>query len=230
MPLRAIAVDIDGTMTDYQKLIDWDGVAALRAAEVRGIPVIVASGNIGPIGKAFAAFVGLSGPIVAENGGVVYSADMRNRKLLADRAPAQAAYEKLVRSGLKCRPIWSDAWRLSEVALELPLDEQEVRRLLDGAPVDVVTTRFALHIMQPGLDKFNGLKAALPWVDVKQPLAAKDVLAIGDSNNDETMLRGCGTSGCVANGSPKARAAANYTATKEHGRGVAQILRHFKVI
>lgn len=229
MAIRAIAVDIDGTVTDYDKLIDWKGVNALRRAEIHGIPVVVATGNIGPVTKAFSSFVGLTGPLVAENGGVVFSSDMRRRKLLGDRKPAQTAYRKLVRAGLPVRPIWSDEWRLSEVAIELNVSETDVRRVLDGDGVDVVATRFAIHIMQPGFDKFNGLKTVLPWIDVAQPLGTDEVLAIGDSNNDEHLLRGCGASGCVANGSKRAQRAAQYVAKKNHGAGVAEILRHFRV-
>lgn len=230
MAVRAVAVDIDGTVTDYERLIDWSGVAALRQAEAKAVPVIVASGNVGPVSKAFASFVGLSGPLVAENGGVVYSNDMRQRRILSDRAPALAGYRRLLEAGLPARPIWSDAYRLSEVALDLNLDEAEARRILNGTGLEIVATRFALHLMEPGFDKFKGIREALAWIDPQRPPTPAEVLAIGDSNNDVTMLRGCGASGCVANGSEGARAAAKYVARGAHGEGVAEILRHYDVI
>lgn len=229
MPIRAIAVDIDGTVTDYEKRIDWAGIRALRRAESKGVPVAVATGNIAPVGKAFASFVGLTGPLIAENGGVVYSPDMRRRRLLADRRPAERAYKRLIKAGLPARPLWSDAWRVSEVALELNVTEDQVRRVLDGSDIDVVTTRFALHLMEPGLDKFNGLKAALPWIPTKPLVRASDVLAVGDSNNDVNLLRRCGHSGCVGNGARRARTAAQYVARRHHGAGVDEILRHFGI-
>lgn len=228
MPIRAVVVDIDGTLTDYERLIDFAGVRALRKVEAQGIPVAVATGNTIPVTKAFVNFVGLSGPLICENGGVVASNDMRHRKALFSRRRADRAVAYLRRRGFPVRKIWSDPWRVSEVALELDVDENRVREALAGRGFDILSTRFALHIAEPGLDKLQGLKVALHWLAGR--IRVHDVLAIGDSNNDATMLRGCGYSGCVANGSQRARAAARFLARRTHGAGVAEILRHYGLV
>jgi hydroxymethylpyrimidine pyrophosphatase-like HAD family hydrolase len=95
--IRAVAVDIDGTVTDYGRLIDLAGIKALRAVEAQGIPVIPATGNVAPVTKAFANFVGLSGPLVCEGGGAVFSNDMKRKKLLFNRKRADRAIAKLKR-------------------------------------------------------------------------------------------------------------------------------------
>lgn len=230
VPIRAIAVDIDGTVTNYERHLSWDGARALRRVNTAGLPVIAASGNVAPVTKAFTNFVGLSGPMVAENGGVVYSADARHRKILAERRRPDRAVRALVRQGFPARPLWSDPWRLSEVALELNLDEAAVRQALDGWGLEIVTTRFALHIMEPGLDKMNGLRAALAYLPIRPRIRPAEILAIGDSNNDVGMLRGCGYSGAVGNGTDKAKRAARFVARRSFGAGVREILTHHRLL
>ena len=43
---KAVAVDIDGTITDSNKKIHLGAIAALRRLEEAGIPVILATGNV----------------------------------------------------------------------------------------------------------------------------------------------------------------------------------------
>lgn len=230
MSIRAVVVDIDGTMTDYERRLDWAGTKAVRTAEARGIPVVCASGNVAPVTKAFANFVGTTGPIVAENGGVIFDGNFQRRKVLASRARPDRAVRQLIHRGFPVRSLWSDPWRVSEVALQLNLNEAQVRKALEGWNLDVVTTRFALHIAEPGLDKLKGLRAALPYLRLKPRVRLSEILAVGDSNNDVGLLGGCGYSGVVANANEPAKAAAQYVARRKHGAGVKEILEHFRVI
>ncbi len=226
--IRAIAVDIDGTMTDYARLIDPKAIKALREVEAQGIPVMPATGNVAPVTKALANFVGLSGPLVTEGGGAVFSNDMAQKKLLFSRKRADEAIAKLAVKGWRPRAVWSDPWRESEVALDLRDDNEEMREILRGQGFVVLSTRFALHVMEPGLDKHRGILEALEFLSRK--VKPTEVLAIGDSNNDVTMLEHCKYSGCVANGSESALKSAKYVAAKKHGAGVAEILRHYGVL
>lgn len=228
MPIRAIALDIDGTMTDYERRLDWDGVAAIRAAEAKGVPVIAATGNVGPVTKAFCDYVGTSGPAVCENGGVVYDRSFKKSHILAERKNADRAVRQLLRKGFDARYIASNPWRVSEVALELNLDVRAVQEALKRWDLTVLSTRFAIHIMEPGLDKANGLKVALQKFGGRIPL--KDVLAIGDSNNDVGLFRRCGQGGAPSNCTDSVRAVAQYVSNKKHGAGVRDALEHFGVL
>ena len=69
---KLVAVDIDGTLTDANKLLHLGAVEALRALEAAGIPVIICTGNTRPIAYGLWRFIGLSGPLVCENGGVLW--------------------------------------------------------------------------------------------------------------------------------------------------------------
>jgi phosphoglycolate phosphatase (TIGR01487 family) len=228
MGIKAVAVDIDGTITDLQRRLYWEAVEGLRAVEAQGIPVILATGNVMPVTKTIAAMLGVTGPLVCENGGAVYAADLAWKRILHSRRRGDEAFEYLRGQGMDVKPLWSDAWRESEVAIQLNVHSEEVRRRLDGWGLDVVATRFAIHLMEPGLNKEAGLEVALSQMD--GGIRLQDVLAIGDSRNDVEMLRACGASAAVGNAMPEAAAAAQYNATAEHGRGVAEALAHFGLV
>ena len=66
---KAIAVDIDGTITDYNKKLHLGAIQSLRRLEEAGIPIILATGNVRAITYGLWRFIGASGPMVCENGG-----------------------------------------------------------------------------------------------------------------------------------------------------------------
>ena len=72
---RVVAFDIDGTLTDENKRLDMHAVEALRRLEDAGIPVILATGNVRAITYGLWRFIGLSGPMCCENGGVLWHPD-----------------------------------------------------------------------------------------------------------------------------------------------------------
>ena len=72
MTIEAIAVDIDGTITDEKRQICISAIEALRKAEKAGIPTIIVTGNVVNYAYAAEVLIGCSGGLVAENGGVVF--------------------------------------------------------------------------------------------------------------------------------------------------------------
>ena len=70
--VEAIAVDIDGTITDEKRRLCHSSLDALRKAEDAGIPVIIVTGNISHFTYAVATMIGTSGGMVCENGGAIY--------------------------------------------------------------------------------------------------------------------------------------------------------------
>jgi hypothetical protein len=203
-------------------------VEALRLTERNGIPVILVSGNVLPVCYSLNVYLGLSGPIVAENGGVVFWKKGRRLELLKDRKEADRGFEYLSRK-MPMKKILTDRWRETEVAVEEPgLDIHEVRRFLKdgGFRLHVNSTGYGIHIMETGLSKLKGLEKACAWLGIGR----EAVLAMGDSDADIEFLENCGFSGAPANATPEVRAKAEYTARLSFGEGAVEILRHFKVI
>ena len=69
--IKALAIDIDGTITDKRRRLNLKAVQRLRDLEDNGIPIILSSGNNLCFMNAACIMIGTSGPLIAENGGIV---------------------------------------------------------------------------------------------------------------------------------------------------------------
>ena len=78
MTVEAIAVDIDGTITNEKRQICISAIEALRKAEKAGIPTIIVTGNVVNYAYAAEVLIGCSGGLIAENGGIVFKEGENN--------------------------------------------------------------------------------------------------------------------------------------------------------
>ncbi len=213
--IKALAVDIDGTLADDSRRVNLDTVAALREVQDSGIPVMLASGNVLPIAYALSNYLGLRGPIVAENGGIV----SYNQKIwvLGDPTGPRKAYDFL-RTKMDAQKLFTDKWRETEVGLTREVSLDKVREILKDWPVDVQTTGWAVHIMEKGMNKFRGIQKGCELLGI----SPRDVAAIGDSDNDEMMIRECGYGIAVGNAFEDTKRAASFVAKGSDGKGVIE--------
>ncbi|HEX9907154.1 MAG TPA: phosphoglycolate phosphatase [Thermoplasmata archaeon] len=215
--VQAVAVDIDGTLADDSRRIDLEAVAALRRVNDSGIPVMLASGNVLPIAYALSNYLGLTGPIIAENGGIV--SYKQKVWTLGDPEKPRKAYEYLS-TKMDAERLFTDRWRETEVGLRREVSLEKVQEILRGHPVDVQTTGWAIHIMQRGMDKSLGVKKACEVLGI----GMQNVAAIGDSDNDERMIRECGFGVAVGNAFAGTKKVASYVAKNPEGAGVVEAL------
>jgi len=215
MGIKAIVVDIDGTLTDRHKVMSTRGIEALRQVQAKGTTVCLASGNVLPVAYGVATYVGLEGPVIAENGGIVYHRDQVVE--LFDRALPDRALAHLQRY-MEVEELFTGRWRRTEVGLKRSVDVERVRQLLKDWDVVVECTGFAIHIMSPGHGKGAGVRKAAELFGID----TAEMAAFGDSDNDVSMFRACGASVAVGNASPAARAAAGYVSRYDHAEGVIE--------
>ena len=221
---RAVVTDVDGTLTDASRRLDPVAVTHVRRLEDAGLPVLLATGNVLPIALALYRSLGLTGPIVAENGGMLYhrtpsGADRVER--LADPRVARRAYRRLVAAGLPVRRLFTDRWRESEVALEPNVPVGRIRRALEGIPVDVESTGYAIHLLERGVGKLPTLERALGYLG----LTVRDCVVLGDGDNDVQMLRAAGFGVSFSSASSRARRAARYVTRAEYSAGFVEGLK-----
>ncbi len=214
----AVAVDVDGTITDMRKNLQCNAMEALRQVHAEGTPVILATGNVLPIAYGLSRFIGLGGTVVAENGGVVCHDE--RVEVIGDPSQPREAFEHLSRL-VDLERLFTDEWRLSEVALRGKVEPQWVIEQLKEFPVRVQASGFAIHIMQLDHCKMRGLRRAAEMMGIEPGRIA----TIGDSDNDVSMLKGCGRGIAVGNATDAAKEAADEVMPGEHGEGVVQALR-----
>jgi phosphoglycolate phosphatase (TIGR01487 family) len=221
--VKALAVDVDGTLADDSRRVNLDAVAALRKVQDSGVPVMLASGNVLPIAYALSNYLGLTGPIIAENGGII--CHRQKIWVLGDPRGPLKAYDHL-RTKMDAERLFTDKWRETEVGLKREVSLEKVKKILKDWDVEVETTGWAVHIMQKGMNKFVGIRKGCELLGI----SVKDVAAIGDSDNDEMMIRECGWGVAVANAFEGTKRIASYVAHEEDGAGVIEALEWLGLI
>jgi hypothetical protein len=181
--LKAIALDIGGTITDETKRVCVNAVNAIYRAENKGVPIIFVTGNVMCAAKAISILLGTTGGLVAENGGVIES--QVKKKILGNITECQKAYEFL-KSKFEVKKVELSDQRVSELAIERTLPEKLVKETVKDFNVVVYDTKFAIHLTDPSVDKGSSLKVITNDLGIKMD----EILAIGDSENDIEFLRG----------------------------------------
>ncbi|MCE5296742.1 MAG: phosphoglycolate phosphatase [Euryarchaeota archaeon] len=221
---KAIVCDVDGTITDPQKRIQTLGIETLRNAQDEGYHVMLASGNVLPIAYSLSAFIGLNGPVIAENGGMLSYQD-RIYRIHSAKEP-ERAYEHLRTVMPGVERLFTDNWRETEVGLKRSNDLEQVRKALEGWNIEIEATGFAIHLMEKGHSKVSGVRKACELLGI----GMDEVVAFGDADNDVKMLKECGYGVAVGNASPAAKAAADYVCLTKHAQGVVEGLCHLGII
>lgn len=214
---KLVAVDIDGTLTDANKRLHVGAIEALRDLEAAGIPVVICTGNTRPIAYGLWRFIGLSGPLVCENGGVLWYPN-GDVVLRAEGKEAEDACRWVAERlpGIDADGIATNAWRESEWCLKTGEDMEAIQAELSTSPwshLTVLRTGFAIHVMDPCLSKGQGLAQVLNRLDV----APEDVLAVGDAPNDLSMFDLVGWSVAVGGAFPEVEAVASVCSPEPHG-------------
>ncbi len=218
-PIRAVVSDIDGTLTTPDRMLSVAGATAVMRLEAVGIPVLLASGNVMPSTRAYALMLGASGPLVAENGGMVAYRGEGWREtidLLADRGLADEAYGHLKVQMPEVHPLLTQRWRETEIALEMGPDVSRIREILADFPVRVESSGYSIHIIDAKVTKGTGVKHALDLIDIPP----REVMALGDSENDISMFEMAGLSVAVSPKDEALTSKADYVCKWTDGDGV----------
>ena len=188
--IEAIAVDTDGTITDSKRRICISALTAMRAAEKKGIPVIIVTGNVVNYAYATAVLSGCSGGLVAENGGVIFKENTNNNRItiLGNKKYVNAA-GKYIENNLdpkyKLSKSSDNEYRLTEIVYYKTLPKNLLIDSLIGFKdldkIEIYDSGFALHITDKSINKGSSLKVLCE----RNNIDINNVMAIGDSQNDE---------------------------------------------
>lgn len=212
----AIAVDIDGTLTDRKRALNCKAVEALRKVKV---PVILATGNISCFARAAAKLIGVSDVVICENGGVVRFEYDGEDVVLGNKKKCVEAL-KILESRFDIQLLDYD-YRKSEICLRRSFDINEGRKLIDGMGVKLIDSGFAYHIMDENVSKGR----ALVYVAEKLGIDAERFAVIGDSENDVDMFRVAGLGVAVANADERLKEVADLITPSPDGDGVVEALQ-----
>ncbi|MGN6132436.1 MAG: HAD-IIB family hydrolase [Nocardioidaceae bacterium] len=209
---RVVALDLDGTLTSSGALSPA-AMAAVAGARADGLTVVLVTGRIRA--ELEAEFPGVGerfDALVVENGAVVVVAG-RSRALAPP--PDLALTELLAARGVP--------FRLGDVLLAVDGTETgEVAAAIAELELDyqVVHNRAAAMVLPAGVTKGTGLAAALAELN----LSPHNTVAVGDAENDLSMLQTAEVGAAVTNAVRTVRGHADLVLDGEDGDGVAGFL------
>jgi phosphoglycolate phosphatase (TIGR01487 family) len=217
--IRAIAVDIDGTLTDQNRVLCPASVMAVRHLK---LPVILATGNTHCFARATSVLLGTPRIFIAENGGIVSHSE-EDIEILADPKLCRNAYQEL--SGTFPLEAYSSSrYRITDIALKRNFDINEAERYIEAhdLPVELIDTTFAVHIKDKKANKGTALLA----IAKRMGLEPRELAAIGDSPGDIPMFRLAGFRASVGNAGLELKEISDYIARAPYGEGFAEIIRY----
>ena len=232
MTIEAIAVDIDGTITDERRRICISAIEALRKAEDKGIPTIIVTGNVVNYAYATEVLIGCSGGIVCENGGVVFKEGENNNAVetLVDRDFVTSAEDHLkekLGEKFDIHASHDNMYRLTETVFYKTLKREELEDALKDFKyldeLEIYDSGFALHITDKSVNKGTSLR----YLCERNGINMNNVMAIGDSQNDEDFLKEAGYKIAVGNAEDRLKEISTYTCEKMFGDGVAEAIEKF---
>jgi len=220
--IRLVAVDIDGTLTFADRKLDPSAVDALRRAESAKIKVTLATGNVLSFAEAAAVMLGTSGPIIAEDGGVIFDLATGRKEVLGDRVEADKGLAALEKELGKLEQTRSSVERLAGLTLKRGPPLGKIREVLgkEGLHLVAVDSGFAIHIKAPEVNKGSALRRVSELMEI--PL--EQIAAIGDGPNDVEMIETAGVSFAVANAVEDVKRSSTFVTGAPHGKGVSEAI------
>ncbi|MCL7411373.1 MAG: phosphoglycolate phosphatase [Methanosarcinaceae archaeon] len=221
MKFKAIVLDIDGTITHKDRRLNLRAAEALHALD---IPVVLATGNISCYAMAAAKLIGLGGYVIAENGGLVLTGYDKLPLVSNHIEECEKAFTFLSKhyNLTKLDP----EYRKTEIALSRDFDLEKAREILKSQDfeVDIIDTKYAIHIKSNEINKSTGLKNIAKLMG----LNPADFVAVGDSVNDAEMIRSAGFGIAVANGDAEAKNAADHVTKASYGDGAVEAIEYLR--
>jgi phosphoglycolate phosphatase len=218
--IRALAVDIDGTLTDNKRRVC---PASIEAVQSLNVPIVLVTGNTHCFTRTMAIILGTPFVFISENGGVVSHSD-NEMEILADLDLCEKAYQEL---GKVIKLHRHDSrYRFTDITLQRDFDVQAASRQLEviGLEAELIDTVFAVHIKDARVNKGTGLKRVAERLRI--PL--EKFAAVGDSNSDIPMFERVGFRASVGNASLELKAISDYVAGDYYGQGFLEIVKHMK--
>jgi hydroxymethylpyrimidine pyrophosphatase-like HAD family hydrolase len=191
MKLSVLALDYDGTVARGDRL-DPSVRRAIADARERGILVLLVTGRILSELERVAGDLHFVDAVVAENGAVIYFPDSGHSSIVAP--PVHAAFlAELRRRGI---PHQAGQSLVDAEAADAPRLLETIRSL--ELPLVMLFNRSRVMVLPQGISKATGLHQAL---DILRA-SARNMVAIGDAENDHELLRLAEVGAAVEWGTP----------------------------
>jgi phosphoglycolate phosphatase (TIGR01487 family) len=226
---HVLVTDVDGTLTSPENRLHLPAVEAIWKLENQGIHVVFCSGNVLCSLLTLEFYLGISGPVIAENGGVIMKRGWEKPIILGSKElPLKALAVLKETYGDKIKETEDQPYRFTDVAIKRTINRETVTKTLKDKDVkiNVLDSGYAIHLCDPQVHKAVGVRKAIETLGYKP----ENALGIGDGQNDVELLQEVGY-GIALNNAPKIlKDVADYVTEKSFGEGfVEAVEKIFKI-
>ncbi|MBT2659039.1 HAD family hydrolase [Bacillus sp. ISL-18] len=255
MNVRAIFIDMDGTLLKASNIISDRNREAINSLVNQGIKVFLATGRHYEVTVPYHKELRLSTPMICLNGAAIHDAEtgraiqMKTVQLNEERfhhLTAEKPCNVMIHtaSGLYCKETNEEIEYWTKVGQIPPryfgdlrlANYQDVLKysVRTGAPSPELSTLFKKEAEV--IDWEDGFELVAPnvskWSAIKSLLteygiSPNEVVAIGDGPNDIEMLRHVGTGVAMGNASEKVKAAAHFVTGHHENDGLAEFIERY---
>lgn len=214
MRYLALAADYDGTLASGG-VVAGAVVDALERLKASGRKLLLVTGReLDEMVEIFPR-LDLFDRVVAENGAVLYRPQGRSEEYLAGRPPEEFLDELRRRN---VSPLTIGRVIISSSADEAPRLADAIRR--SGLNLEIVFNKNSVMILPRGINKATGLRAALDELK----LTFRELVAVGDGENDIPMIKVAGCGVAVAGALELVKRAADVVLSADAGEGVIELV------
>ncbi|CAG7647216.1 Cof-type HAD-IIB family hydrolase [Paenibacillus allorhizosphaerae] len=243
---KLIALDLDGTLLTEEKTISEENRAALLEAQDAGISVIFSTGRGVQNVQQYIEELQLTSPIVTVNGGEVW----KQPGELHVRHTLDAALVRRMHTLAKQYDTWFWGYSVNELYNKerwLPDEETDARQWLKfgyytenaeslGAIREELNSWGLLELTNShpcnievnprGVTKASGVRAVCTMLGIEM----SQVVAMGDSLNDESMIREAGLGIAMGNAQEAVKRFADTVTLTNEEHGVAHAIRKYALV
>ncbi|MFP7298985.1 HAD family hydrolase [Neobacillus niacini] len=255
MNVRAIFIDMDGTLLKASNTISRRNMAAIYRLMNQGVKVFLATGRHYEVTAPYHKEIGLRTPMICLNGAAIHGAEtgkviqMKTIHLNEERFHALTAESPCnvmihTANGLYCKETNEEIDYWTKVGQIPPryigdlrqADYQDVLKysVRTGTPCPELSSLFSKEAEVVNWD--DGFELLAPhvskWSAIKTLLRAyrispTEVAAIGDGPNDIEMLRHVGMGAAMGNANEEVIAAADLVTGHHENDGLAEFIEHY---
>jgi HAD superfamily hydrolase (TIGR01484 family) len=238
---KLLALDMDGTLLNEEKLISIPNRNAILNALDAGVTVIFSTGRGIQSAMPYAEELGLQTPMVTVNGGEVWKApgELLMRHFLSAKF-VRSLHELAVKydtwwwayavEGMFNTEKWAEdleslQWLKFGYYTEDSAVLSEIKGIVEAWDVFEITNSHPSNIeLNPkGVNKASGIEEVCKHLGIRM----SEVIAMGDSENDIAMIREAGLGVAMGNAQESVKLIADITTVTNEEHAIARIINEY---
>ncbi|WP_282940738.1 Cof-type HAD-IIB family hydrolase [Paenibacillus sp. RC67] len=238
---KLVALDMDGTFLMEDKTVSEENRKAVKAAAEAGVTVMFATGRGIPNVQPYVEELNLRSPIVAVNGSEVWSTPnkLHSRSLFKPELVIQMRelalkydtwYWAYSVNGLFNKERWTDkVWDEQWLKFGYYYEDEPTlnairEKMIEWGEMEVTNSHPCNIELNPkGISKASGLREVCGLLGIEM----SQVIAMGDSLNDVTMIREAGLGVAMGNAQDSVKRVADVVTVSNEEHGVARIIEQY---